>query len=762
LSQPDRKPQQSNKPGLYASLRRRGVIRVAVSYALIAWLLLQIGDVVFEPIGAPDWAMRALIVVLAAGFPFALLLAWFFEITPGGIERDHLPQQATRPAVRGVRRYADVLIIGILLVAVLFLLAREQGWVEQAQAPPVIAVLPFAELGAAENTYFGAGLADTLIQKLGQLSQLVVLASNSTFEFQGPALDLRTTGAKLGANSILQGTVQRAGRQLRINARLVDVASGRQLWSGSYERPDSDLFAVQDEIAGAVTEALQVVLSPDDTSRLGNPTTLSLTAYDAYLLGQAKLAERDTSNIGESVEYFRQAIRLDPEYALAHAALAEAIYLTASYGPWETNWDITGPEAHRAAATAQSLNPELGEAYVAQAVSAIGDNQFGDESIWPDAHIAALLTRAIQLSPNNAAALKWFAQYAANPDEALSALLRAAQLDPRSSIIRMNIGEQYRGRGEFDLARDWMLKAAEANDRVYLQAYRSIGSMYFRDAVRLDEAARWGNALRAKHPDDWSADPALIRPLIELGLWDEAWRIWEERPMPAATTEAEPSLRFRLFDGARLAAARGDIDSAERLAKSFSQNYFETLSSWPDLSSIGHGQVWTVMLDIQAMADVLRGQPAAALRRYEASLPDSMDWYYWSYMSVYLPTPVMMAALCRMTGDPGRADRILRDFLARTGNEPIKGDPGLGFLRFMLHAALGETDAAIASLEEALAAGWLPGWWNLKAGAFDSNYAAALADPRFQELFQEIEARVALARESYLADPALPEGMQVR
>jgi TolB-like protein len=114
----------------------------------------------------------------------------------------------------------------------------------------VIAVLPFTELGAADDSYFGAGLADTLIHKLGQLSQLVVLASSSTSEFRGTGLDLRTVGTKLGASSILEGTVQRAGNQLRINARLVEVQSGQQLWSGSFERQSTDLFAVLDEIAG--------------------------------------------------------------------------------------------------------------------------------------------------------------------------------------------------------------------------------------------------------------------------------------------------------------------------------------------------------------------------------------------------------------------------------------------------------------------------------------------------------------------------------
>ncbi|HKX55922.1 MAG TPA: FlgO family outer membrane protein, partial [Xanthomonadales bacterium] len=263
-SGPHDNPSRSTEAGWFARLRQRGVLRVAFSYALIAWLLLQIGDVVIEPLGAPAWVMRALIVLVIAGFPVALLLAWFFELTPSGIQRDTLPEGAARPRVLGIRHYADVLIIGVLLIAVVFLLAKQEGWVDEDQGPPVIAVLPFTELGAGNDSYFGAGLSDTLIHKLGQLSQLVVLASSSTFEFHGQGLDLRAVGAKLSASSILEGTVQRAGNQLRINARLVEVKSGQQLWSGSFERPSTDLFAVQDEIAGAVSDALEVVLSPND------------------------------------------------------------------------------------------------------------------------------------------------------------------------------------------------------------------------------------------------------------------------------------------------------------------------------------------------------------------------------------------------------------------------------------------------------------------------------------------------------------------
>jgi len=758
-SDPHENPPRSTEMGWFAHLRRRGVLRVAFSYALIAWLLLQIGDVVLGPLGAPGWVMRALIVVVVAGFPVALLLAWFFELTPSGIQRDTLPPAATRPGVPGIRKYADVVIIGVLLVSVAFLLARQQGWVDEEQGPAVIAVLPFTELGAADDSYFGAGLADTLIHKLGQLSQLVVLASTSTSEFRGSGLDLRTVGAKLGASSILEGTVQRAGNHLRINARLVDAESGQQLWSGSFERQSTDLFAVQDEIAGAVSHALEVVLSPADEGRLTKAPTLSLTAYDAYLLGQSKLAERRRETIGESIEYFRQAIEIDPAYSLAYAGLAEAIYLTSSYRFWEEDWKLQGPEVQRAAATAQSLDPELGEAYLAQAFAAMGDNEFGDAGTWPDAHIAALLNRAIELSPNNANALKFYSNFVESPDESMELLQRAARLDPRSSIIRMNIGEKYLERGEMDLALTWMLKAATAGDKTYLDAYRKISEIYFYDTGEIDEAARWGRALWRAHPENWTASTAYLRPLLELGAWDDAGAVLQAMPVETGSPTL-PSLTYvRLSIGAHLAAAEGDIDRAAQLANTFSQVFYEPMPAWPDLSKAPA----ITMLDILALADIQNGQPQVALERYRIALPDPKAWSYENRGAGPLPTPALVAVLHRLTGDAASCDRILRDLLERIAAAPVRGDDdGIGFTRFNLYAFLGETDAAIAALEEAVKQGQVQGWWGLKAGAFDPNYAAVLADPRFVKLYAEIENRVRQMREDFLAHPDLPEGMEVR
>jgi hypothetical protein len=220
-----------------------------------------------------------------------------------------------------------------------------------------------------------------------------------------------------------------------------------------------------------------------------------------------------------------------------------------------------------------------------------------------------------------------------------------------------------------------------------------------------------------------------------------------------------PGLTYvRLSIGAHLAAAQGEIGQAAQLANTFSQTFFESLPEWPDLSKAPA----ITMLDILALADIQNGQPQVALERYRLTLPDPKAWSYQNRGAGPLPTPALFAVLHRLTGDAETCDRILQDFLVRIAAAPVRGDDGIGFTRFNLYAFLGETDAAIVALEDAVKAGQLQGWWGLKAGAFDPNYAAVLADPRFVKLYAGIENRVRQMREDFLARPDLPEGMTVR
>ena len=746
---------QAGSTNFWTRLKRRGVLRVAMSYAVIAWLLLQIGDVVLGPLGAPGWVMRVLIVVVIAGFPVALAMAWFFEVGPAGITVDHLTEDAPRPTVRGIRRYTDVLIIGLLLCIIAVLLARQGGLFEDDQGRPVIGVLPFTELGVAEqDAYFGAGLADTLTYKLGQLKQLLVLAPSSTREFGGPGQDLARVGALLGATAILEGTVRRAAGGLRVNARLVDIQSGQQIWSGSYDRAGSDLFAVQDEIATAVTEALHLVLSPEEAGRVTHTLTENLSAYDAYLLGHARMATRSRSDreMVEAVEYFRRAVRLDPDYALAHAGLAEALYLAPGHSWGELNWDDVADEAKAAAAKAQAIDPRLGEGYLAQALTAMGDNEYGGSTAWPPEFVATLLRRAVELSPNSATAWKFHAAYTENQEESLSRIQVAARLDPRSGIILENLASNYLALGDVEAARHWYRRSMATATPFFPLALQGLIDTYAVDS--LDMAARWGRVIGKPDLTDDFAWLHRFRSLLEIGAWDELSEVFaSETPGPAPGRMPE----LWWANQARLERARGNLEAAAVHAERFLVEFVQKEPDFPDISAL-HGPPRAV-LDILALRDIQVGRPEEALQRYNLLFPAMQD-ETWIGACDAICGRTIKAAILKLLGESDRAEAELRDHLADLA---AAGPPELRqarFIPFTIHAMLGETDAAIAALQAAVEAD-LPwawwGWWALGDGAFDPDYAAVLADPRYQAIYDGMQARLTAMRESYETNPELPE-----
>lgn len=742
------------KVTLWQRIRRRGVMRVAISYLVIAWLVLQIGDVVLDPLGAPAWTMRLLIAVAAVGLPVALVLAWFLEFTPSGIEVDHLDEAATRPRVRGIRHYADVVIIGALLVVVAFLLLRQEGLIPEETAPTVVAILPFEELDSSEDNHFGDGFADTLIQKLGVIDELVVLASSSTFEFRDSGLDLTEAATGLGASVLLQGSLRRAGGLLRLDARLVDASSGQQLWVRNFRRPIEDVFRVQDEIANAVVSALGLQLSASQVERIANPPTRNLTAYDTFLrAGRDVLESRNAERFPEALRYLHDAIELDPDFALAHATLVEAMHLTASHRRWDTSWFDFADEARAAAARAQELDPGLGEGYLAEAFVAMWERDVGIAEHSQE-HMIALTEKALELSPNNPRALKMLASLIDDPERELELFTRAAQIDPRSGIIHVNVAEQYFRSGDYDQAEQWLIRAARATDPYFTTGYKLLVEMTAWTAVRLDRAARWGRAFEAKYPEDWASKLSYLRSLIALGAWEEANQVLDRARQLADA--GDDYIKFvYTHQGQWLAYAEGDTERAIRFAERYMREQLLTITSYPDLS--GQAAPLMTVFELLALVDLERGDAPGALERYrQASLDaENLSWRNFDMRTVR--PAVMYAILHRYTGEPEEADRLLRGMLAGMAEAPTRGIRGKGFTEFTIHAFLGETDAAIDALQSAVDEGWLLDWWGLDHGDFDANYKAVLEDPGFKRLYNEIDSRVAELRESFRANPDLPQ-----
>lgn len=503
--------------GFLTRARRRGVLRVAASYAVIAWLLLQIADVTFEPLGVPQWAMTSLIVAAALGFPVAIALAWFYEIGDSGVQRDTADDGALRPVVHGKRRYADIVVIGALLVAVAVLLVRQSD-IGKPPPPtsPAIAVLAFENLsGDPAQEYFSDGLAVEVLDRLGRVPGLRVIASSSSFTFKGKDIDARTIASQLGVTTVLEGSVRRVGNKLKLNAKLIDGVTGFQLWSGSFDRDVTDVFAVQAELAAAVIDAIVPAARGDATA--APPPTLDLNAHDHYLLGLAAQRSRSDTRLAESVTHLEQAVALDPSYAQAHAALARSLILVWGYsGSAARDEGNQLARAEQAAFKALALDPKLSDAHGAYGNLLRMTERPGAEDEYK---------RALELNPNNSIVAHDYAVLLSSQPgrqadvDALGE--RALELDPRSAIVWTNhLGRVLAKQGqaaylkEFDKALQIFAGDADGLQTLGLAAGASIG--YPREAYELSHAFENAGG------DRTTALLASLGPLIEAGAYAES------------------------------------------------------------------------------------------------------------------------------------------------------------------------------------------------------------------------------------------------
>ena len=329
---------------------------------------------VFEPLGVPKWVLTALIIAAAVGFPLAIALAWFLEVGEDGVQLDTAAEGVPRPSARGLRHYADALVIGVLLIAVVVLVVRQSDLGKpKPPANPAIAVLPFENLsGDPAQEYFSDGLAEEMLDRLGRVPGLKVIARASSFGFKGSNLDVRTIAGRLGVTSVLEGSVRRDGKRLKLSARLIDGATGQQAWSGSFDREITDIFDVQAELARAVVDAI-IPAARGTVDQHTRPPTTDLSAYDLYLLARAQSVIRTPEAQAKSLELMDQAVQLDPQFALAHAHRAASLLLLRTYSDSTPEQGQAWlREAEASAHRALALDPNLSEAHGAYATPASG------------------------------------------------------------------------------------------------------------------------------------------------------------------------------------------------------------------------------------------------------------------------------------------------------------------------------------------------------------------------------------------------------
>ena len=323
---------------LISEIRKRNVVRAAVTYAVVSWLLVQIADVLLDAFDAPVWFFRAFIILLATGFPVALVMAWFFELTTVGLVRNEdLPENFA--AADQFRRYLNPVIIAMLSAAVILFALDKFVWTdditiesdsarskETGQAGS-LAVLPFVNRSnRTDDVYFVDGIHDDLLTMLARIDSFQVTSRTSVMRYRGTEKSVPEIGRELNAAYLLEGAVQRSGDTVRVNAQLIDARSDSHLWAETFDRElsSSNLFAIQSEIARAIATALDAELSQADERRLQRVPTENLAAYDAYLKGRQSLLERNVAAYQRALNYFETAVSLDAGFAGAYAGLCDA------------------------------------------------------------------------------------------------------------------------------------------------------------------------------------------------------------------------------------------------------------------------------------------------------------------------------------------------------------------------------------------------------------------------------------------------------
>ena len=420
---------------LFGELKRRNVFRVGVAYLVVGWLIVQLIDTLVPLLGVPDWVGKAIFLAIVAGFPIALLFAWAFEITPDGLKKTgDIESEASITAETGAR--LNYLIAGALALALAYIAYSEftgapsdtaNEAVKAAYAS--IAVLPFVNMSDdTSNEYFSDGISEEILNVLSRIPNLQVTSRSSAFQFKGGNIDIPTVARQLNVAHVLEGSVRKSGTQVRITVQLIDASTDKHLWSASYDRELTDIFAVQDEISAAIVDALKTTLGLELAAPAAKTYVADSEAHEAYLRGRHLVVQRTRTTVEGAVSEFEGAIKLDPDYALAHAELAIATLLLrrSQYGGL-TDSEATAraaPHAERALA----LDPTLAEAHAATGFVS-WDRQNMEQALTHFEH-------AIGINPNYSIVYNWMATLVGNDlgryDESFAAYEKALRLDPLS------------------------------------------------------------------------------------------------------------------------------------------------------------------------------------------------------------------------------------------------------------------------------------------------------------------------------------------
>lgn len=514
---------------LLDEIRRRNVVRAGVAYTVVWWLLVQVSGLLLDAFDAPGWIFRSIIILLAVGFPIALILAWFFELTPEGLVRNEdLPLDYSQNEV--IKPYLNAIIISMLCAAVLIFALDRFVW----KADPILdipaksfdsgtkidslAVLPFVNRSnQAEDVYFVDGIHDDLLTLLTKIRSFRIVSRTSVMRYRDTEMSIPEISDELSVGYVLEGAVQRAGKNIRVTAQLIDAGNDQHLWAESFDREltTENLFAIQSEIARAIAAALNAELSIEDESRLDTIPTTSLAAYDSYLKGRQSLVGRSAATLDEATRHFENAILQDDTFAGAYAGLCETqlrqYFLTSDSRYFEA--------AESTCQQALDIEPDRTEVHIAlgKLFRNHGDYPLAIKEqrlaldMEPDnvdalielgrvlayqgeiREAQSVLHRAEALQPNHYPVLETLFSYYRNYDDhedryerAVKYALRVVELTPEQAFAWNNLGTAYFSLEQYDAAKVAWERSMEIEPT--RTAYTNRGLLYYYDGEFSDSA----------------------------------------------------------------------------------------------------------------------------------------------------------------------------------------------------------------------------------------------------------------------------------
>ena len=514
----------SEKPSFFSELKRRNVYKVAVAYAVVAWLLIQVATQVFPFFEIPNWAVRLVVLLLILGFPVALILSWAFEITPEGIKRESeiAPNESitrhTGRKIVGITVVLAVIAAGMLAFQLLrsglpgkpsSTTARTSN-TDTAVPEKSIAVLPFDNLSDDKsNAYFAEGIQDEILTRLSKIAALKVISRSSTQKYKSTPDNLREVGRQLGVANLLEGSVQKIANAVHVNVQLIRAATDEHLWAESYNRKLDDVFGVEGEVASAIADQLNAKLSGTEQKAVTDKPTQNTAAYDAYLRGLAiEHTQYSYESYQQAARDYVEAVQLDPNFAFAWARLAvlrSFLYFNAV----DPNTNTAGA-VKEAADRAMALAPEAGESWIAQ-----GAYRYRVLRDFAGA-VTAYKQAQIRL-PNNSYLLQNLAFVQRRLGlwhEAEATFKKALELDPRDFQLLGSLGgEFYTYLRRFDDARAAMDRALEISpDSASVRASKAVT---FQNEGRLNEAAQELARIPADATDDFVVAPRIGQAIYE-------------------------------------------------------------------------------------------------------------------------------------------------------------------------------------------------------------------------------------------------------